>query len=78
MPQFLSYFHTPSAYRQGGMIAALIAGEFGGSLLIGFFLFGPPQPTCHDPDICCHICGWTSHRRDLAKSGNVHIWKGPE
>lgn len=38
MPQFLSYFHEPSAYRQGAMTAALQAGEFGGSLLIGFFL----------------------------------------
>lgn len=36
MPQFLSYFHTPTAYRQGAMTAALLAGEFGGSLLIGF------------------------------------------
>lgn len=38
MPAFLTYFHTPSAYRQGAMTAALIAGEFGGSLLIGFLL----------------------------------------
>ena len=38
MPQFLDYFGTPSAFRQGVMTAALIAGEFGGSLIIGFFL----------------------------------------
>jgi hypothetical protein len=38
MPQFLTYFNTPSAYRQGAMTAALIAGEFGGSLLIGYLL----------------------------------------
>lgn len=38
MPQFLDYFNTPSAYRQGAMTAAMIAGEFGGSLLIGFLL----------------------------------------
>jgi MFS transporter, SP family, sugar:H+ symporter len=38
MPQFLTYFGTPTAGRQGAMTAALIAGEFGGSLLIGFLL----------------------------------------
>lgn len=38
MPQFLSYFNTPSAFRQGCMTAALLAGEFGGSLLIGYIL----------------------------------------
>lgn len=38
MPQFLGYFHTPSAFRQGVMTAALLAGEFGGSLLIGFLV----------------------------------------
>ncbi|OJJ42605.1 hypothetical protein ASPZODRAFT_76671 [Penicilliopsis zonata CBS 506.65] len=38
MDQFLDYFHTPSAYRQGAMTAALLAGEFGGSLLTGFFV----------------------------------------
>lgn len=38
MPQFLSYFNTPTAYKQGAMTAALLAGEFGGSLLFGFFL----------------------------------------
>lgn len=35
MPQFLTYFDTPSAFRQGAIVAALIAGEFGGSLIIG-------------------------------------------
>ena len=35
MPQFLSYMGTPSAFRQGLMTAALIAGEFVGSLLVG-------------------------------------------
>lgn len=35
MPQFLDYFHTPSDFRQGLMTAALIAGEFFGSLIIG-------------------------------------------
>ncbi|KIX96423.1 uncharacterized protein Z520_07689 [Fonsecaea multimorphosa CBS 102226] len=38
MPQFLSYFNYPSAFRQGSMTACLIAGEFGGSLFMGFFL----------------------------------------
>ncbi|KAK9234228.1 general substrate transporter [Lipomyces kononenkoae] len=38
MPQFLDWFGNPSAFRQGAMTAALIAGEFAGSLLIGFFL----------------------------------------
>jgi hypothetical protein len=36
MSQFLSYFHTLTAYRQGAMTAALLAGEFGGSILIRF------------------------------------------
>ena len=35
MPQFLGYFHTPSPFKQGIMTVALIAGEFGGSLLVG-------------------------------------------
>lgn len=34
--QLLSYFHPPTAYRRGAMTAALLAGEFGASLLIGF------------------------------------------
>lgn len=38
MPQFLDYFGNPSAFRQGAMTASLIAGEFGGSLLIGYFI----------------------------------------
>jgi MFS family permease len=38
MPQFLSYFNTPSAFRQGVMTSALLAGEFGGSLFIGYIL----------------------------------------
>ncbi|KAJ5729689.1 uncharacterized protein N7483_004197 [Penicillium malachiteum] len=38
MTQFLDYFHTPSAFRQGVMTAALLAGEFGGSLMIGFLI----------------------------------------
>ncbi|KAK3676649.1 high affinity glucose transporter [Recurvomyces mirabilis] len=36
MPQFLSYFDTPSSFLQGLMTAALIAGEFFGSLVVGF------------------------------------------
>jgi len=35
MPQFLNYFNTPSSFTQGVMTAALIAGEFVGSLLVG-------------------------------------------
>lgn len=36
MPQFLLYFATPSDFTQGLMTAALIAGEFVGSLVVGF------------------------------------------
>ena len=36
--EFLDYFGNPSAGRQGVMTAALLAGEFGGSLAIGFLL----------------------------------------
>ncbi|CAK7205459.1 high affinity glucose transporter [Sporothrix eucalyptigena] len=38
MPQFLDYFHTPDAFRQGIMTASLQAGEFGGSLILGYLL----------------------------------------
>lgn len=38
MTQFLDYFGTPSAFRQGVMTAGLLAGEFGGSLMIGFLI----------------------------------------
>ena len=38
MPQFLDYFNHPSSFRQGSMTAALLAGEFGGSLFMGFLL----------------------------------------
>ncbi|KIX04850.1 uncharacterized protein Z518_05721 [Rhinocladiella mackenziei CBS 650.93] len=38
MPQFLNYFNYPSDFRQGSMTACLLAGEFGGSLFMGFFL----------------------------------------
>lgn len=38
MPQFLNYFNYPSSFRQGSMTAALLAGEFGGSLFMGFLL----------------------------------------
>ena len=38
MPQFLSYFNYPSSFRQGSMTACLLAGEFGGSLFMGFLL----------------------------------------
>lgn len=38
MPQFLEYFDTPSGFTQGLMTAALIAGEFVGSLLLNMFV----------------------------------------
>ena len=38
MPQFLTYFGIPSSFTQGIMTAALIAGEFVGSLLVGLVL----------------------------------------
>ncbi|KAJ9602163.1 high affinity glucose transporter [Cladophialophora chaetospira] len=37
MPAFLEYMHTPSDFTQGIMTAALIAGEFFGTLFIGLF-----------------------------------------
>lgn len=40
MPWFLSYFHIPTAYRQGTMTASQIAVEFGGSLQIRFLFSG--------------------------------------
>ena len=38
MPQFLVYFDTPSGFTQGLMTAALIAGEFAGSLLVNMLV----------------------------------------
>ncbi len=38
MPDFLGYFETPSDFTQGLMTAALIAGEFVGSLLVGLVI----------------------------------------
>ena len=35
MPQFLAYMGTPTDFRQGLMTAALIGGEFVGSLVVG-------------------------------------------
>ena len=38
MPQFLTYFDGPTDFKQGLMTAALIAGEFFGSLLVTFVI----------------------------------------
>ena len=38
MPQFLGYFDSPSGFTQGLMTAALIAGEFAGSLLVNMLV----------------------------------------